>query len=391
VEEYKNMKNKKIIPLSIAGIILSVSLLSGCVGPWAVDTYGWDHINEEGTAVRIWGQLTISESGDNWVESFVWDTEPHDDWHDYAYFREADNHAGLGLFSLNIYNLSRTIPIHYRAVGEYTKGKSQFRWGVDNTMIPGGPRVATDNASNIGLTQATFKGNLWHMGGASSCTVYFLYGTDINSLNQQTTPETMTSTGLFSVTLSSLVTNTTYYYKAVAENDADTWSGVILHVTPGQPILVTRQAGSIGTDHATLKGELYNTGGTSTCNVWFVYSDIGPNQLNQSTTPQLMNTTGPFQAYIDGLKTSTKYWYRAIADNGAAQGAGDIFEFTTTPTTQLIDSDDRSQPYIPDTPEIPENLRLRLPLRFIQFLEHHPILLKLLQQPRFQRLLNALG
>ena len=96
------MKNKKIIPLIIAGVIISVSLFSGCVGPWAIDTYPWDHMNAEGTAVRIWGQLTVSESADNWVESFVWDTEAHDDWHDYAYFREADNHAGLGLFSLNI-------------------------------------------------------------------------------------------------------------------------------------------------------------------------------------------------------------------------------------------------------------------------------------------------
>lgn len=374
----------------LAGVVISVSFFSGCVGPWAVDTLGWDHINTEGTAVRIWGQLTISESSDNWNEAFVWDIEHHDDWRDYLYFREADNHAGLGLFSLDIQDLDRTTPIHYRAVGEYVKGKSQFRFGIDKIFIPGGPRVVTDNASDIGLTQATLKGNLWHMGGASSCTVYFLYGTDQNSLNLQTTPETMTNTGVFSATLSSLITNTTYYYKAVAENDADTWSGLIFSVTPGQPIVVTRQAGQIGNDHATLKGELYNTGGTATCTVWFIYSNVSPNQLDQSTTPQIMDTTGTFETYLGNLSPTTKYWYRAVADNGAAQGVGEIYEFTTTPTTQLLPSEELSKPYKPETPKINQDLYSKIPTRYLRLLEKYPILLRLLQQPRFQALLATI-
>jgi len=72
------------------------------------------------------------------------------------------------------------------------------------------------------------------MGGAASCEVYFLYGTDSNALTIQTTPLTMTNTGEFTTTLTDLTSNTTYFYKAVAENDADTWSGFILSVTPGQ-------------------------------------------------------------------------------------------------------------------------------------------------------------
>ena len=228
-------------------------------------------------------------------------TPVHDNYKDYLYYREADNHAGLGLFSLNINNLSRTTEYHYRAFGEYLKTKNQIRVGGDVVFIPGGPRVATNNASNIGLTSATLKGNLWHMGGAPSCDVYFLYGTDKNALDKKTTPETMTAIGTFEATLIGLITNTTYYYKAVAENDADTWSGLILSVIPGQPVVVTRQPGEIGKNHAILKGELWHTGGTTECDVWFVYSAVSPNQLDQSTTPQTMNATGPFQAYIGNL------------------------------------------------------------------------------------------
>ena len=381
------MKGKKTIPIIVATVLIAVSCFSGCVGPWAIDTLGWEHINVEGTTVRIWGQLTISESADNWNEGFVWDTEPHDDWQDYAYRVWADNHAGLGLFSLNIDNLTRTTEYHYRAFGEYLKGKSQYRVGGDAVFIPGGPRVTTNNASGIGLTQATLNGNLWHMGGASSCDVYFLYGTDQNSLNQQTTPETMTTIGTFQATLISLVTNTTYYYKAVAENDADTWDGDILAVIPGQPIVISRQPAEIGKDHAILKAELWNTGGTATCNVWFVYSNVNPNQLDQTTPPQTMNTTGPFQAYIGNLTKATTYWYRAVADNGIARGFGDIIEFSTTPTAQILTSGELGKPYKPNTNTLDDDLASRIPDRYLDLIQKYPAIMKLLQQPRIRALL----
>ena len=381
------MKEKKFIPIFIAIVLIGVSIFSGCVGPWAIDTLGWDHMNEAGTAVRLWGQLTISESADNWNEGFVWDTEFHQDWQDYLYRSWADNHGGLGLFSLNIQNLSRTTTYHYRAYGEYLKAQNQIRVGGDTTFIPGGPRVTTDNASNIGLTEVTLNGDLWHLGGAPSCEVFFLYGTDQSALNLETTHEIMTDTGSFSATIDSLTSNTTYYYKAVAKNDADTWAGVILSVTPGQPVVVTRQPGEIGKDHAILKGELWHTGGTTECDVWFVYSDVSPNQLDQSTTPQTMNATGPFQAYIGNLSATTKYWYRAVAFNGVAQAKGDIYEFTTTPTAQTVTSGVLGKPYKPNT--VDEELLSRLPARYIQLLEKHPMLLKLLQQPRFRALLDG--
>ncbi len=384
------MKEKKIIPLIVAVVLVGVSCFSGCVGPWAIDTLGWEHINLEGTSVRIWGQLTISESADNWNEGFVWDTESHQNWEDYAYREWADNHGGLGLYSLDIDSLSRTTEYHYRAFGEYTKGKSQYRVGADLTFIPGGPRVVTDNATNIGLTQATLTGNLWHMGGAASCTVYFLYGTDIQSLNQQTPPVTMTSVGTFNAPLTSLATNTTYYYKAVAENDADTWSGIILSVTPGQPLIISRQPGEISMNHAILKGELWNTGGTATCTVWFVYSDVNPNQLDQSTPHQLMNATGPFQAYIGNLSASTTYWYRAVGDNGFAQGKGDIIEFSTTPTAEIRTTGELGKPYQPNKYTLDDELASRIPARYLQLLQKYPILLKLLQQPRIRAFLMGL-
>jgi hypothetical protein len=389
MEEFK-MKEKKIIPIIIVGVIISVSLLSGCVRPWVIDTGGWDHTNVQGTSVRLWGRLKLTESPDNWNEGFVWDTESHSDWQDYQYRAWADNHAGLGLFSLEISNLSRTTTYHYRAFGEYLKGQNQFGVGNDLTFIPGGPRVNTDNASNIGLTDVTLQGNLWHLGGASTCNVYFLYGTDINALNEDTPIQVMNATGTFSAHLTGLVTNTTYFFKAVADNDADAWAGIIRQVTPGRPVVVTRQPAEIGKDYAILKGELWHTGGTSECDVWFAYSDKSPNQLDQSSLPQTMNATGPFQATIGNLSASTKYWYRTVADNGLARSVGDIYEFTTTPSADIIKSGESAKPYKPFSKTTDDTMLSKIPTRYLRILEKHPMLLKLLQQPRFQRLLQIL-
>lgn len=197
----------------------------------------------------------------------------------------------------------------------------------------------------------------------------------------------MTATGEFTATLTSLSTNTTYYYKAVAENDADSWSGLILNATPGRPVVVTRQTGETGNDHALLKGELWHTGGPAECTVWFIYGDISPNKLDQSTAPQVMNNTGVFQAYIGNLSPSTKYWYRTVAYNGVAQGKGDIYEFTTQSLSQTGTSSDHGKPYQPNK----KTLLSLLPTRYAHLLEKYPMLLKLLQQSRFHRLLEKLS
>jgi hypothetical protein len=369
---------KKSVPVVIMLMLMSVSFFSGCIGR-TIDTMGWTHKNQQGTAVTIYGQLAITESPDNWNEGFVWDTEAHANWQDYQYRQWADNHYGAGFFSLDIQNLSRTTQYHYRAYGEYLKAQSQFRFGLDGTFIPGGPRVTTENASGIGLTQVTLNGNLDDLGGASVCDVNFLYGTNQNALDHGTQHQNMTVTGPFSATVADLSTNTTYYYKAVAKNDADVWVGLILSVIPGQPVVVTRQPGEIGSDHAILKGELWHTGGTATCTVWFLYSDVSPNLLDHVTSPQDMNTTGPFQTYLGNLTPGTKYWYRTAADNGVAQGKGDIYDFITTPAGQTLTTGILGERYQPPAGTDANTLLARISPRYQHLLEKYPALARLQQ------------
>lgn len=332
------MKNKKLIILAVVPMLIAITSLSGCIGANAITTWGWDHQNTEGTEVRIWGHLTLSENFHNWNSWFVYDTEAHDDWENYNYRVEADNYDSLNYFSVNIGNLTRTTEYHYRAVGEYQGQQSIIRVGADATFIPGGPRVWTDNASNIGITSATLNGHLTHLGGASTCDVWFEYGEDENYLGEETEPQTMTSTGDFNAVISDLDSCKTYYYRAIAQNDADIWVGFKFKVNPGMPVVETYLPSDITMDSALYHGTLWHLGGPAECDVWFEYGDDNPNNLDESTIPQTMNTTGPFEVSVSGLKTGTTYWVRAVSDNGVCENKGEIKEFKTLSGIDITDS-----------------------------------------------------
>ena len=233
-------KTKIKLIAMLVPIIIGIIALSGCVGPFAIQTRHWDHLNTEGTAVTLWGYLTDFENFHNWDGYFVYDTEKHDNWEHYKYREEADNYGPGNLFSLDVYELNRTIEYHYRAVGEKTTENNVIRVGVDAVFIPGGPRVIIKEATNIGIDSATLGGELTHMGGAATCEVWFEYGIDIDNLDQETTHQIMTSTGDFHAEITDLESCRTYYYRAYAKNDADTWpSFYILNFNPGMPKVET--------------------------------------------------------------------------------------------------------------------------------------------------------
>jgi hypothetical protein len=316
----------------VALLLITVSFLSGCIGPNAITTWGWDHINDEGTAVRLWGHLVGTENFHNWNAWFVYDTESHSNWEDYSNRVEADNYDSFNYFSVNISNLTRNIQYHYRAVGENQEQGSTIRVGVDATFIPGGPRVETKNASNVQITSAQLNGRLNHMGGASTCEVFFRYGEDKDNLNIETSHENLSTIADFNAVIIDLTSCKTYYYQAIAINDADTWAGLIFEVTPGLPDVDTFLPTNVTKNTATYNGKLWDLGGPATCEIWLEYGDDNPNNLDETTSHQIVDAAGPFVANVEGLKSATTYWVRAVADNGFCDDKGEIKEFKTAST-----------------------------------------------------------
>jgi len=326
------MVDKKIVKLIVITVplIMIITALSGCVDPTAIETRHWDHINSDGTGVRLWGFLKLGQNFKNWDAFFVYDTERHDNWELYEYTIEADNYDQWNFFSVDIYGLDRNTEYHYRAVGESKLQGAQMAIGIDRTFIPGGPRVNVLNASSVGTTSARLEGDLTHMGGAASCEAFFKYGTDPQNLNMETTHETMTSTGNFHVDISGLTSCQTYHYRAYASNDADTWQSVWqLTVTPGMPTIETYLPIEVTSTSAKMRGKLFSLGGTSDCDVWFEYGDDNPNNLDETTDSITMDSTGNFNIVAEGLTPATTYWVRAVANNGVCEHKGVIKEFST--------------------------------------------------------------
>lgn len=84
------------------------------------------------------------------------------------------------------------------------------------------PLLETLSAISIATNEATLRGDLISIGGGNSADVWFEWGTTSGNYtyNNSDLPETKTSTGVFSKTISiDPETETRYYFRAVAEND----------------------------------------------------------------------------------------------------------------------------------------------------------------------------
>ena len=129
------------------------------------------------------------------------------------------------------------------------------------------PTVTTGEASDIAYSVATLHGTVVSMGTASSLTVEFEVRTPGSGTTIYTTLETLQAPGEFSLVVSGLLPQTTYYFKAVAkdlvlglggsgaEESFTTTKGAELTILSSQ--LVTD-----GATFAKVTGQAQNTGTT---------------------------------------------------------------------------------------------------------------------------------
>lgn len=153
---------------------------------------------------------------------FVWDTSFHFFYPSYAYSTEHIRMREIGEFRQNIYGLKRGVKYHFRAVAYNGYFYDQ---GVDLVFIPGLPSVSTGDATNITDHSATLHGRLDDNGDVE-CDVWFVYGTSSNQYIYSTPHIKMNSVGSFSQQIDNLKPSTTYYFCAVASNDAGIVYGV---------------------------------------------------------------------------------------------------------------------------------------------------------------------
>jgi subtilisin len=194
--------------------------------------------------------------------------------------------------------------------------------------------VQTNTATNVGSTSTTLNGDLTGLGDSSSSEVWFTYWEKgaKSSTQQWTSKQTLTSTGSFSANVSGLSPNTTYVVQAAANNGDTHTNGNQIEFTSNSELNVeTKSATNVGSNSATLNGELTGLGNSGSSEVWFTYWEKGAKSSTQQwTSKQSVSSTGIYDADVSGLESGTTYVVKAATNNGEAYDSGVEKEFTTS-------------------------------------------------------------
>lgn len=214
-----------------------------------------------------------------------------------------------------------------------------------NALLTSGS-VVTNAASSISSNSAILNGAVDTTNQAAN--TWFEYGTNINSLVNYTQTQIV---GLnftvqnFDYALGNLSSNTTYYFRAVSQNNSGIRaSGLIQSFTTGGqgnnnsnnnyyygsvPTVITNPASSVNLNSAnlsvTVDANNYNT------DYWFEYGTT--NSFGNTTEYRNIGTFDyelNLNAYISGLLSNTTYYFRGVARNTQGITYGNTLPFTTS-------------------------------------------------------------
>jgi len=195
------------------------------------------------------------------------------------------------------------------------------------------PSVSTGGATAVTADSATINGDLHSLGTATTVNVSFQYSTTSGVYGDETPQQLMNDAGPFPANLSSLHSNTTYYYRAKADGGEHGTSYGAEHVFTTSalpPEATTTAATHMTTDTARLNGNLDLLGTATAVNTSFVYGIAAGGPYPITTPPQAMTSTGAFFTYVTGMTPFTTYYYKARADGGKyGTGYGAEQSFTT--------------------------------------------------------------
>lgn len=204
------------------------------------------------------------------------------------------------------------------------------------------PSVTTYSATDIRENSATLNGYVDNNNG-SNTTRWFEYGTNYGALYNSTNHYSQAGNyGNFSERISALSPNTTYYFRAVAQNNNGTAYGNVMSFTTTTqnyynncstygncaPQAITTIATNTGTNSARLNGL-----GVQDTNVTMTgYFEYGLSQnLGQTTISTVIGSinSNSFNASIYSLAPNTTYYYRAVVSTQYGVSRGDIQTFRT--------------------------------------------------------------
>jgi uncharacterized protein (TIGR02145 family) len=247
------------------------------------------------------------------------------------------NDFGTGIFNSQLTNLSPGRTYYVRA---YATNSTGTTYGNQVSFLTASdiPKVTTSSVGTVTATTATVGGEVLDNNGSTTTTRGVCY----NSIGSPTIADNIKSEsggiGTFTMSLTGLTPNTSYYVRAFATNGVGTAYGAQVQlVTPADiPTLTTNAITAVTTTTATSGGVITSDNGSTILVKGVCWStNTGPviggaNQTNDG------GSITSYSSAITGLLPGTTYYVRAYATNGKGTAYGNELTFTTNSVSIVV-------------------------------------------------------
>ena len=238
---------------------------------------------------------------------------------------------GTGEFTAPMTNLTANTTYYVRAYATNGAGTNYGDEVEFSTASISVPYVTIENVTNTGQTTATIVVNVVSDGGAPVTECGICWGTNHNPTTSNSHQNIGSGTGSFTVNITGLNPNTTYYVRAYAINSTGiSYSYEISFTTASVnlPTVTTNNVTNITQTSATCGGNVTADGGATVTAKGVCWSTSQNPTISNSHTSD-GSGTGSFTSQITGLVQGTTYYVRAYATNSAGTSYGAPKTFTT--------------------------------------------------------------
>lgn len=270
----------------------------------------------------------------DWVgkRSSVVELSEHEDMSD-SQFYGSEEEINTKFFSITANDLKHATKYYYRFwVWNQNYDNNRFVFEKKSfSTLSDLPIVRTLDVTNITMTSATCQGEVISDGGAGITERGICWDTEHNPSIAGNHTNNGSEIGIFTIELSELAVNETYYVRAYAQNEVGIAYGEEAYFTTGDAVLPTVNTidiTNISWTTAKCTGEVLYDGGASVTERGVCWS------LNEN--PNLSNDhvdngagLGRFEVQITGLTAGKTYHVRAYAKNGKGTSYGEDKTFET--------------------------------------------------------------
>ena len=244
-----------------------------------------------------------------------------------------DAAATVGVFTESITGLTPGTEYSFVAFATNSVGTTYTSPASTFTTLMVAPSVTTPISSAITATSATLGGDIISDGGSAITNRGVLYATTsvnasptFNGTGVTEVDDAVTTTGLFTESITGLTPGASYSFVAFATNSVGTtYSSPTLTFTTlaVAPSVTTPTTASITSSTAILGGDVTSTGGAAITKRGVLYAPMSVNAnptLNGTIVTEVDDanpSTGVFTESITGLTPGTEYSFVAFAINSA--------------------------------------------------------------------------